>query len=800
MATKNKNTVQSRAATKARNQNKKNAEAIVSSTLQSIQNSASSIGSSTKNSKKEAEKNSNKTNTNTKQASASVASKKTTVKATSYQKKNTYYSDGWYWITDKNGNKKKVSRWDLENSKGTNADYATSDSVKTRKTLSTLYGNIPKTATSGVVASKQTTLNGNTTVKLTVGTKSGTKTTPKYNVWILDSTAEYDTKKAQAAADKKSSNVTNIIVKDTEAKGTIGSWLDTSKLTKKQVTGLIKGTITPSLKISADGKTVTVTDKNGKKQTIKFENSVKNTTIAGVGDLSKLYTKGFTSKQIIALKKAAASSGNSKVSAAQAVAMTNLKTNIEKNKTVETGVHATTNSSSNLYGLKAVEQDLKTASKYGLYTSKAAVDAATKQQHEASAFNIDGSDTTYDVDGVLNIGPSSYVKDENGEFKTKVDKKTGKPRKIVAAWQTEERLKHSKPLSDDLLEVPDRPWRNINTTVYTDLYEEGAGKSREKLIHSLGLYEGGAYDYLKLSATKYNRFKLPTPDSQLQRTFAHVFFVKPQCNIMLDDSTGQSMTGQFENNPDYMYAASNSPYIIKELSKSANNQDTQFSFILSNAAKSFSLSDEYINTDTYGTGYTGYKVSYGKHGVESRTASDFTVTFQDDRNLSIYRLLKLWVDYIEGVYTGTYYPTDTTIVNHMLDYVGAVYYILTAEDGETILFWSKYYGVYPSSIPSTQYSWSAGTLLSQISLDVKFNYSWKEDYNINAITEFNYNSSLGNFATSKQVKYLPVYNEEFGTAGQTWVGRPFIQTVYEGGSGYKNGRIKFLLRFNDSDS
>ena len=774
MATKN-NMSQTRASTKAKNQNKKNANAIASE-VQNLINTLNSASTATP--QKAAEKNTNNPK-----------------KATSYQKKNTVYEDGWYWITDKDGNKKKVSRWDLDNSKGTNANYATTDAAKTRKTLSTLYGNIPKTATSGVVASKQTTLDGNTTVKLTVGTKSGTKTTPKYNVWIIDSTAKYDTKKAQAVADKKSSNVTNIIIKDTDAKGTIGNWLDTSKLTKKQVTGLIKGTITPSLKISADGKTVTVTDKNGKKQTIKFENSVKNTTIAGVGDLSKLYTKGFTSKQIIALKKAAASSGDSKVSGTQADAITNLKTSIEKNKSVETGVHATTSSSSNLYGLKAVEQDLTTASKYGLYTSKAVVDAKAKKKQEASAFNTEGSDTTYDVDGVLNIGAASYKKDKNGDFI-----KDDNEKKVVAKWQTEERLKHSSPLSDDLLEVPDRPWRNINTTIYTDLYEEGAGKSREKMIHSLGLYEGGAYDYLKLSATKYNRFKLPTPDSQLQRTFAHVFFVKPQCNIMLDDSTGQSMTGQFENNPDYMYAASNSPYIIKELSKSANNQDTQFSFILSNAAKSFSLSDEYINTDTYGTGYTGYKVSYGKHGVESRTASDFTVTFQDDRNLSIYRLLKLWVDYIEGVYTGTYYPTDTTIVNHMLDYVGAVYYILTAEDGETILFWSKYYGVYPSSIPSTQYSWSAGTLLSQISLDVKFNYSWKEDYNINAITEFNYNSSLGNFATSKQVKYLPVYNEEFGTAGQTWVGRPFIQTVYEGGSGYKNGRIKFLLRFNDSDS
>ena len=69
---------------------------------------------------------------------------------------------------------------------------------------------------------------------------------------------------------------------------------------------------------------------------------------------------------------------------------------------------------------------------------------------------------------------------------------------------------------------------------------------------------------------------------------------------MLDTSTGQSMSGQFADNADYMYAASNSPFIIKELSAGVNNQETQFSFILSNAAKSFSLSDEYVWYRLYG--------------------------------------------------------------------------------------------------------------------------------------------------------------------------------------------------------
>ena len=342
------------------------------------------------------------------------------------------------------------------------------------------------------------------------------------------------------------------------------------------------------------------------------------------------------------------------------------------------------------------------------------------------------------------------------------------------------------------------------------MYEDGAGKTRETLIHTLGLWETTPLTYLRLSASRYNRFKLPTPDSVLQKSFAHVFFVRPRCNIKMSASQNKmdeisKDNSPYANNPNFMYAASNSPQIIQELSYDCTNQSSDFSFILSNAAVSFSLNDEYINTDTYGTGYTGYKVSYGKHGVESRTAGEFNVTFQDDRNMDVYHLIKLWAAYIDGCYTGTFRPKSSTILNHELDYTGAVYYILTAEDGETILFWSKYYGVYPSTIPSNQYSWSAGTLLSHISLDVKFNYSWKEDYDIAAIAEFNYNSRLENAIKSSAgvntVDMVPTYNEALGTAGRTWVGPPFIETIYENGGepgSYGNGNMKFKLRFRSS--
>ena len=111
-------------------------------------------------------------------------------------------------------------------------------------------------------------------------------------------------------------------------------------------------------------------------------------------------------------------------------------------------------------------------------------------------------------------------------------------------------------------------------------------------------------------------------------------------------------------------------------------------------------------------------------------------------------------------------------MNKILDYAGAVYYILTAEDGETILFWSKYYGVFPTNIPSGQYSWAAGNVISNPQLDITYQFSFKEDFNPYSIIEFNANANVGS-----NPKYIPVYDAKLGHAGETWVGTPFIELV-----------------------
>jgi hypothetical protein len=225
-----------------------------------------------------------------------------------------------------------------------------------------------------------------------------------------------------------------------------------------------------------------------------------------------------------------------------------------------------------------------------------------------------------------------------------------------------------------------------------------------------------------------------------------------------------------------VYAYEHSPITLRELSAgSSKATSSDFMFTLSNLASGFSLNDEEIDTDTYGTTYSGYKINYGKHNTKSKTAGSISVSFHEDKALHVYLTHKIWVEYINACYRGIVQPTKENICKKILDYTGAIYYIMTAEDGETILFWSKYYGIFPTNIPSTQYSWNSGQFVKPDTININYGYSFKEDFNPQALMEFNYNARIDNLkGRAGGLSYMPVFDAKLNHCGPTMVGIPFI--------------------------
>lgn len=314
-------------------------------------------------------------------------------------------------------------------------------------------------------------------------------------------------------------------------------------------------------------------------------------------------------------------------------------------------------------------------------------------------------------------------------------------------------------------------------------------------------------DPLIQNSRYYNRFKIQNPDEHLQKTFSHVFFVRPDCNIYASGKgPGSGYMPTLQSNLDtiaeFYYAKKHSGELLSQLTQSDVNYNHQFMLYLSNKARSFELSDEYITSDTYGSAMTGYKIPYGKDNVESKTAEKFSISYTDDRDLHVYQLHKLWTDYISYVFRGKVYPKRAYMRNKIIDYATCVYYIVCGEDGESIIFWSKYWGVFPLNAPSSAFSYNAdnpgGFAKPEIKID--YQYAWKEDYNPLSLVEFNMHS---NIKEGKQEYIGPLLMKKlsenelvpFPTPGKTWVGVPFIETV---DNTKKKTTYTFKLRFKPS--
>ena len=284
----------------------------------------------------------------------------------------------------------------------------------------------------------------------------------------------------------------------------------------------------------------------------------------------------------------------------------------------------------------------------------------------------------------------------------------------------------------------------------------------------------------------YNRFKVASVDDVLTKTFAHVFFTRPDCNIIQSvGSESITLVDQLSKNPDYEIEFKNNPGVLLQLSQ-AVGLNHQFMMLPSNRVNSFECRDRNIDTVKYGKTFHGHNIAYGRQLDESLSANEVSITFTDDRDLRLLKLHQLWVQYISDVNKGRLRPSHIHLVNKELDYASSAYYIVCAENGEDIIYWSKLYGIFPTVIPDSVMSWDKAQIITNPQLNITYQYSFKRDWNSSIIAEFNLNSS-------GEYKYLETYDSNILSTGNTWVGAPFIEMVRDDA-----GRTIYKLRFRKS--
>ena len=276
----------------------------------------------------------------------------------------------------------------------------------------------------------------------------------------------------------------------------------------------------------------------------------------------------------------------------------------------------------------------------------------------------------------------------------------------------------------------------------------------------------------------FNRYRLTHPDYHLHNSRAYVFLTRPDLNIFDMNGTGVNASIKQTQDAAFFYqAVKRHSAISMSLTKMFSGQH-DFIPIITNTAKSLDIQDTSLKTLDHGETFTGWKVVYGLNTNESQTAGTITMSFTDDNMLSISYLHYIWVKYINAVSRGYFAPKRDYIRNGILDYASSLYYILTDATGVNLIYWAKYYGLFPTNYPSSAFSFNESSPVKTPDIQIQYAYAFKEDMNPLALAEFNRNSSGNAFS------YVPVYNNDTFKCNSTRVGAPFISTE-DGGYTYK---------------
>jgi hypothetical protein len=319
--------------------------------------------------------------------------------------------------------------------------------------------------------------------------------------------------------------------------------------------------------------------------------------------------------------------------------------------------------------------------------------------------------------------------------------------------------------------------------------------------------------------TTYNRTKLPVADLEFRKGFRHIFFTRPECYIMAHNPNGlyPILSEQAEHDEDFASCYSRMPHILSLLSPiyvtgsfSQNKINSNWNYLLSNRVMGLTTTSTSMGVnDNITKSIEGYTITPAMY-VESRQGSTIELKFRDTKNMEIFEMMRMWMLYMykrkKGIfsppYNGYQYrnnflhadesgtPLGNSIIYHpydrALEYCASLFDIVTNESMTKILYWCKYYGVYPISLSCDGLSNDNNSALTSMNTTVNFKYHYKLENVNKTLVEFNYNAGitddLGRVIKSVETSYPfllrndptdTVMKQYIGSAGM-FTGSPYI--------------------------
>lgn len=316
---------------------------------------------------------------------------------------------------------------------------------------------------------------------------------------------------------------------------------------------------------------------------------------------------------------------------------------------------------------------------------------------------------------------------------------------------------------------------------------------------------------------RFARHSRIDPYSTVGLTKEYIFMTKPDLyifnrtgasidNIGVSDNTLNPISA---SNSIFRYAHIRNPDVLDQLVFSRNTSEPFMNLISNQKISNIDLPDISTSAD-YETGKNimGSSMYYRGSSYESDEGHEFSIEFLDTKNLDVYMLLKLYDEYERMKHYGliyqnnSYYTANKTLHDQM-----TLYKFIVGPDGQSIIHFSKYYGVYPKSVPRGAFSDMPED--GNLKYSVNFRSIFVEDMDLAIITEFNELSdkmvpSGSTNISSNWGGYLDKYEGHSGA----WMVRPRIvsgteatrvkRQLYEFNRGYNSNATTDGTQFKTS--
>jgi hypothetical protein len=288
---------------------------------------------------------------------------------------------------------------------------------------------------------------------------------------------------------------------------------------------------------------------------------------------------------------------------------------------------------------------------------------------------------------------------------------------------------------------------------------------------------------MKLYNTFY-RYPRLDPYNMLPTSREYVFFTKPDLHIFRSmDVNGEKVThkelqSQLEDNGLFKDLVERGYAItLSQLQASVSKNNGLFINLLTNRKVSaLDLTDMQADSYESARNFYGTIINYRKSSEMSDENVEFSIEFEDTKWLEIYLMFRAYDEYEKLKWYGKVCPPKQEYIWYKIlhDQFG-IFKFIVAEDGETILHWSQFWGVYPTNIPRSAFSDMPQD--GHMRITVSFKAQFVEDMNKNTLADFN---AIANTIPCNNAVESKVYNQnEMLVSGES-VQKPYVVQAIDG--------------------